>query len=215
MARRRLVLVAALLVALWILAAIATESINPMDTIERLIAVADDLTGATRLTHVTENESGDVDQSPESLAAAASEVLGQEVGVEEYALARMLRNERTPARKGGNQAEAVAIVWVALNDANQHNGGDIVRCITGGKGFGHQLGRKYASGRNDPYDVDLELVRQCMNGELQDPTGGRTHFMHRDGFKTRAEYLAAVKKWTGYGWENSGLDVGTSLEVWT
>lgn len=202
-------------VVLWALLSWGTQTMNPIESISNLIAQADEVIGATRLTHETEDASGNVASSPEALAAEASQTLGQSVGVEEYALARMLRCERTPPHKNGNDGEGAAIVWVCLNDAAAHDGGDIIRCLTNGRGFGKQIGRKYATGRADPYDRDLDLVRRCLSGAIPDPTGGRTHFMHRDGFKTRALYEAAVAKWSGYGWQNSGLDFNTSLEVWT
>jgi len=211
--RRLQIIVLALF--LWALLSVATATINPIESIESLLNAADDLVNATKLTHETEDDAGNVASSPEELAREASETLGQDVGVEEYGLARMLRCERTPAHKDGNDAEGAAIVWVAINDANAHNSGDVIQCLTGGKGFGRQIGRKYATGRLDPYDKDLDLVRRCLDGSIPDPTGGRTHFMHRDGFKTHDLYLAAVTKWKGYGWEDSGLDFGTSLEVWT
>lgn len=212
---RKTLQILVLVIFLWAIMSMATETLNPIESIGNLINEVDDLVGATKLTHETEDDAGNVASSPEELAQTASETLGQAVGVDEYGLARMLRCERTPAHKGGNDGEAAAIVWVAINDANAHDGGNIIRCLTNGRGFGRQIGRKYATGRLDPYDKDLDLVRRCLDGSIPDPTGGRTHFMHRDGFKTHDLYLAAVKKWEGYGWENSGLDFGTSLEVWT
>jgi hypothetical protein len=155
-------------------------------------------------------------RTPEELAAEATETLGSPVYPIEYAMARMLRCERTPAHKGGNDAEAAAIVWVCINDAATHHGGDIMAALTGGKGLGRQGPRAYATGRLDPYDVDLQLVRQCTGGQIEDPTGGATHFMHRGGFKTHEEYLAAVDKWTNeHKWSRIDLDVGTTLEIWT
>jgi hypothetical protein len=200
----------------WALLSWGTETLNPVESIENLLNTVKDLAMATRLTHATEDDNGDVQTSVDDLAAEASATLGEPVSPAEYALARMVRNENTQARKGGNDAERAAIIWVCMNDAAANDGGDIVRCITGKSGkFGHQTGRKYASGRDDPYDIDLDLVRRCYNGQIPDPTGGRTHFMHRNGFETHEKYLATVEKWNGRGWRNSGLDFGTSLEVWT
>ena len=205
----------ALVLLLWAVMSWGTGTLNPVESIQNLLNSIEDLTMATKLTHCTENDAGDVPCSIDDLVAQASEVMGETVSPPEYALARMVRNEMTPAHRGGNDAERAAIIWVCMNDAAANNGGDIVQCITGGHGFGHQTRRKYASGREDPYDVDLDLVRRCYGGQIPDPTGGRTHFMHRNGFETHEKYLAAVEKWTGRGWQNAGLDFGTSLEIWT
>lgn len=201
---------------LWAVVAWGTNTLNPVESLEHLLNTVKDLAMAKKLTNETEDETGRVRSSLDSLAAEASRTLGQTVSPVEYALARMLRCERTPSHRGGNEAEAAAIVWVCMNDAAINNGGDIVQCITGGKGLGKQIGRKYASGRLDPYDIDLDLVRRCYNGQIPDPTRGATHFMHRDGFGTREKYLATVERWSGRGWQRyDDLDFGTSLEIWT
>ena len=205
----------ALVLFLWAILSWGTGTLNPVESIQNLLNSIEDLTMATKLTHCTEDADGNVPCSIDDLVAQASEVAGEAVSPPEYALARMVRNEMTPAHRGGNDAERAAIIWVCMNDAAANNGGDIVQCITGGKGFGHQRGRKYASGREDPYDVDLDLVRRCYGGQIPDPTGGRTHFMHRNGFETKEDYQATVVKWNKRGWENAGLDFGTSLEIWT
>lgn len=202
---------------LWALVAYGTGTLNPLESIGSLINEVNNLMNATKLTSAShKDDETTVVESPETLAAQAGEKLGEVVGVEEYALARMLRCERTREAKGGNEAEGAAIVWVAINDANAHNGGDIVKCLTGGHGFGKQGSlRKYATSLNDPYDVDLYLVRRCLGGQIADPTGGATHFLHRYGFKDPADYESVVAKWQGYGWSKRDLDLGTSLEVWT
>lgn len=201
---------------LWAILSFATGTLNPVESLQNLLSQVDSLVGATRLTDEVEDpDTHNVASSPEQLAWEASRTLGESVGVEEYALARMLRCERTPPLRGGNDGEGAAIVWVCLNDSRANDAGDIVRTITGGKGFGWQRGRKYASGRLDPYDRDLDLVRRCLSGQIPDPTNGSTHFLHRGGFKTTEEYQAVVEKWKGRGWRNSGLDFQTSLEVWT
>lgn len=207
----RLLLVA---MVLWALLALGSGSLNPVRSLAGLLSEVDDLTGARRLTRSTLDGNGNVVESMDELLSQAAEVAGGPVGETEYAVARMLRSERTRGLRGGNDGEGAAIVWVCLNDANAHNGGSVLQALTGGRGFGEQAGRKYSTAR-DPYDRDLELVRSIFAGEVGDPTGGRTHFMHRDGFESEAAYQAAVVKWTGYGWKNSGLDFGTSLEVWT
>ncbi len=210
----RIVLVITVL-AMWLILSWYTESLNPAESAARLASELAEWADEMRLSSATVTDDG-VQESPQELAGQAAATLGAPVTIEEYTLARMVACESTSAAKGGNDEEKEAIVWVALNDANANNGGNIVACVTGGHGYGHQGSlRKYATALNDPTGHHLQIVRDCMTGRVPDPTGGATHFLHRLGFKSRDGYLAAVTKWTGYGWQNVGLDVGTSLEVWT
>jgi hypothetical protein len=201
---------------MWILLSWLTATFNPAESASRLANELSDLVNEMKLTAATVNDDGTVAETPQALATQASTTTGAIVSVEEYALARMVACECTRAARGGNDGEKAAIVWVALNDANAHHAGDIVQCLTGGHGFGHQGSlRAYATSANDPTVAILAVVRSCLTGQTPDPTGGSTHFMHRTGFTDHSAYLAAVSKWQGYGWQNIGLDVGTSLEVWT
>jgi hypothetical protein len=205
---------AILIVFLWVVLSVGTATANPIASFERLLKQADDLASASRLTSSTVDAAGNVLESPDYLAGLATLTMGKTVSVEDYALARMLRSERTISARGGNDAEGVAILWVALNDCAANNRGDMLACLTSGKGFGKQGSRKYSTAR-DPYDVDLALVGQVRSGQVVDPTGGATHFMHRSGFVTPTDYESVVARWAARGWSNVGLDVGTSLEVWT
>jgi hypothetical protein len=90
--------------------------------------------------------------------------------------------------------------------------------LTGGKGFGPEGPRKYATGRSDPTDYHLALVRACQSGATPDPTGGATHFLDKYGFATNhvydpEKYAAAVAQWQSYGWTKV-LDLPHGLEIW-
>jgi hypothetical protein len=210
----RIVLVITVL-AMWLILSWYTESLNPGESAARLAADLAEWANEMRLTSATLTDNG-VAETPQELAGQAASTLGSPVTIEEYTLARMLACESTPERKGGNDEEKQAIVWVALNDANANNAGDIVACVTGGHGYGHQGSlRKYATALQDPTGHHLEVVRDCMTGRVPDPTSGATHFMRRRAFDTHAAYLAVVDTWTKRGWQNIGLDFGTSLEIWT
>jgi hypothetical protein len=205
-------------VTIYLLISWLTMTVNP---VEQGANIANALEGLAnmKLTHATLDDSGSVVETPDDLAAAASEVLGSPVDVEEYALARMVACEALSDVRGGTDEDKVARIWVALNDAEKNHNGDIVTCLTGGLGFGPQGSRAYATGRNDPTDYHLSLVRACRSGATPDPTQGATHFMDKYGFATNhiydpAKYAAAVAKWKSHGWAKI-LDLPHGLEIWT
>jgi hypothetical protein len=206
--------------AIWLALCFLTETLDPLSQVQQLLAAGFAEVQNVRLTDANLDSAGNCVDSPEDLAAAASATLGQPVSVEEYALARMVACESVADLKGGSDADKVARIWVALNDAAANNGGDIVQCLTGGHGFGPEGPRKYATGRNDPTDYHLALVRACVSGAIPDPTGGATHFLDKYGFADADHkydpnaYAAAVAKWTGYGWHRV-LVIGKGLEIWT
>jgi len=213
----QLILVA---VAMWLLISWLTLTLNPVDQAKQF---ANTLAGISnmRLTHATvDPDTGDVAETPDDLASEASLAMGAPVTVEEYALARMVATESLPDIRGGSDADKQARIWVALNDCQKNNGGDVLACLTGGNGFGKQgVSRKYATGRNDPTDYHLALVRACRDGTTPDPTNGATHFLDRYGFATDHvydpdKYHAAVAKWTSYGWSKI-LELPHGLEIWT
>lgn len=219
---RKTITVLLLIVAIWVLLYFVTATLNPASQVQNLLSAGMEITNM-RLTDADQDSAGNCTASPTDLADEASRTLGEPVTVEEYALARMVANEAVADIKGGSDDDKNARIWVALNDANANNGGDVVQCITGGHGFGPQSGRKYstghASGGNDPTDYHLALVRDCLSGATPDPTGGATHFLDRYGFATdhrydETKYLAAVAKWTGYGWSRV-ITIGEGLEIWT
>jgi hypothetical protein len=205
-------------IAIWLVVSWVTLTLDPASQAERIAAA---LAGVSnmRLTRANLDDAGDVIETPEELAAAAAVSMGAPVTVDEYALARMCATECVSDIRGGSDADKIARIWVALNDAAKNNGGDIVQCLTGGKGFGREGPRKYASGRTDPTDYHLALVRGCRSGEIADPTGGATHFLDKYGFATDHiydpdKYAAAVAQWQSYGWRKL-MTIGRGLEIWT
>ena len=218
MRQRQWLTLAVVAVAIWLLLSWYQLTWNPLSQAEQMANALAGL-GNVRLTRATLDDSGNVVETPEDLAAAAAVTLGSPVTVDEYALARMCATESLSDIKGGSDADKNARIWVALNDAAKNNGGDILQCLTGGKGFGPEGPRKYATGRTDPTDYHLALVRACQSGTTPDPTGGATHFMDQYGFATNHiydpdKYAATVALWTSYGWTKV-LTVGKGLEIWT
>jgi hypothetical protein len=220
---RQTVTILAVAVAIWLLLTWVTDSWLPPDQLQRVLNAARELTNM-RLTHAEQDDAGNCTATPEELAAEATQTLGEPISVEEYALARMVANEALSDIKGGDDDDKNARIWVALNDARANNGGDIVQCLTNGRGFGPQPGgRKYSTGHpdggNDPTDYHLSLVQNCMAGTTPDPTGGATHFMDKYGFATNhefdpAKYQSAVNLWQSYGWHRL-MTIGKGLEIWT
>ena len=205
-------------VAIWLVLSVLTDTYDPASQAIQLIGAGIDL-AAMKLTNAQLDSSGNCIASPEDLASQAGATLGSPVGVDEYALARMCACECLQGAKGTDD-DKNARIWVAINDANQNNGGDILQCITGGNGFGPQGGsRKYATGRNDPTDYHLTLARLCQSGATPDPTGGAQHFLDKYGFAAAdgswdsARYAAVVAQWQGYGWTRV-LTIGKGLEIW-
>ena len=219
----KVLLTALIVVAIWLMLSILTSTVNPAEQVQRIFNAGMEITNM-RLTDADQDSAGNCISSPADLAAQASANLGEPVSVEEYALARMVANEALADVKGGTAADKQARIWVALNDASANNGGNILQCLTNGKGFGPQTGgRKYstghAAGGTDPTDYHLALVRDCMSGTTPDPTGGATHFLDKYSFATDhkydpAKYQATVDKWTGYGWSRV-MTIGDRLEIWT
>ena len=205
-------------VAIWLVLSMLTDTYDPVEQVSQVIGAGMDL-AAMKLTNAQLDSAGQCVASPEDLASQAGATLGSPVTVEEYALARMCACESLAGTKGSD-ADKIARIWVALNDAAQTAGGDIVACLTGGNGFGPQGGlRKYATGRRDPTDYHLTLVRLCRNGATPDPTGGATHFMDKYGFADSegtwdsARYAQVVSQWQGKGWTRV-TTIGRGLEIW-
>jgi hypothetical protein len=194
-----------------------TETYDPTEQLTQLFNAGLELTDM-KLTDAQLDSAGNCVDSPEELAAEAAATLGSPVSVEEYALARMCACECAQGARGSD-ADKSARIWVGLNDARQNNGGDVVQCLTGGRGFGPQAGRKYATGRNDPTTHHLALVRSCMSGQEPDPTGGAQHFLDKYGFAgadgawDSARYSQVVAEWQGYGWVRV-TTIGRGLEIW-
>ena len=187
--------------ALLIVAAVlwwAYSGETPVDSAVSLVNALDDAsTRGPRLTTTSQADDGQVHVSPDDLAAQAAEVLGRDVATDALILSRVIRSERS---KGGSELEAACIGWVCMNDALAH-GWSLAYTAIGPDGLcGRQKGWRYASGR-DSYQRDLEIAEEILAGDIEDPTGGAQHFVHRLGFATDAEYQAIVKKWGAEGWK--------------
>jgi len=163
-----------------------------------------------RLTHASTDDNGDIVESPEELAAAASSTLGRDVSVDAYALARNIHSEEG----GSGQSTQLAIAFVAINVA----GGDLVGLLTrckrasGSGKFGSQTGR-WASTASDPYEGDLQVAELALSGQVADPTGGAVHYF-RPGLQDILLGEGKVSKsadevdaaWGGDGYNVPGAD---------
>jgi len=158
-----------------------------------------------RLTRSELDDNLSIPDAPEDLAAAASEVLGRNVDVADYGLARMLRSEEPDA----NDATKAYLVHVAMNDAERKTGGDVLRVLTlssvasrSGK-FGKQTSRRYST-RSDPYQRDL-LIAEAARAEWLgggDRTEGARKFYHQQ--LTEIAGVASLDK-VKASWATEGL----------
>jgi hypothetical protein len=153
-----------------------------------------------RLTHGTQDDAGNVLESPEELAAAAGAVMGREISADTYSIARVVRSEG--ALEGNPRAHVV------LNDAAAL-GWTPTRLVTysqdGSKlgRYGQQRGRRYATSA-DPYEADV-VAAELAAGEYfagVDPTGGATKFVDKGAFGVQqgtGSYAALVESWAADG----------------
>lgn len=188
---------------------------QPGTLLEQLAATAANwVTRGRRLTHTTPNESGDIENDPQSLADEASAVVGREVSLEAYALARMLASEEERA----STTTKVAIAWVAVNEAARR-GVSVPVLLLADRGpgdgfFGEQRGR-YASTAADPYEGDLQAAEAVLSGEIGDITGGAIHF-YRPELQDRLYDMGKTSKtaadidaaWGGNGFTIAGAEEG-------
>jgi hypothetical protein len=162
-----------------------------------------------RLTFATVDDRGVVLEVPASLAQQASEAMGAQVGLDEYALARVLRSEAGSR----SVAEKQAIAWVARNDADDL-GWSITTLATyhntayRDDHFGKQISGRYASG-SDPYEQDLMIARAVLIGELGDNTNGAVKFVHKGAFGVQegtGSYADLLQKWGAEGLAPATVD---------
>lgn len=156
------------------------------------VPVARDLiTQGQRLTRTTIDDDKNAvdangDSDPEALAAEASAVVGREVTVNAYALARMLRSEESSA---GPEVKA-ALAWVCLNSADEKRV-TVLQRLTASKiaardgRFGRQISR-WAATTSDPYENDLAIAEDTMGKFMvypeRDPTNGAVKFVDKRAF---------------------------------
>lgn len=151
------------------------------------------------------NAAGQVPTPPAELLDQAQAVLGREVSMDAYAIARMIRAEGG----GGPVPEKRARAWVAVNDANAHDWSLLYTIAGPDYLFGRQRGWRYASGRTnkdgstvDPYENDLAVAEGVLAGELADNTGGAVKFVDTDAFGVQAgtgTYEETVASWAQEG----------------
>lgn len=164
--------------------------------------VVDLVVRGARLTRATWSDADPltIAEDPEDLAEAASDVAGQVIGVDEYALARMVRSEQPR----GSSDVSTALVHTALNDARAH-GWTVLHTVTVSSvasrtgRFGNQTTRRYST-KDDPFDGDLYVVRvaMAMHAGGDDVTGGALKFVDRDAF-SGGKYDAVVAAWAKEG----------------
>lgn len=165
-----------------------------------------------RLTRATTDDNGDIVESPAELAAQASQVVGRDVNVNAYALARNIHSEEASS----DSPTQAAIAYVAVNVSH----GDIVGLLTRDKNpsgvgkFGHQSGR-WASTAADPYESDLQIAETVLSGNVPDPTNGAVHYfrptlqdiLFNEG-KVRKTSDQIEADWGGQGYTVPGVDSG-------
>ena len=172
-----------------------------------------------RLTHATTDANGDIVETPEDLAAQASQVVGRSVDVNAYALARNIHSEEASS----DAPTQAAIAYVALNVSH----GDVVGLLTRNKNasgagkFGDQRSGRWASTASDPYEGDLQIAETVLGGNVPDPTisdtapMGAIHYFRptlqdilfsQGKVRTTSEQIEA--NWGGDGYTVPGVDSG-------
>jgi hypothetical protein len=170
--------------------------------------LADFTTRGARLTVTTLDASGNIPDDPDELAAAASAVVGYDVPIDIYSLARMGRSE------GVNGKEIR--MHVALNDlADLHTRAPSIATVTdlvtysthaGARGhYGSQSGRRYSTAR-DPYENDLRLAVKVWADRQAgiDRAQGAIKFVDKSSFGAQAgtrSYDAVAAEWMAAGLE--------------
>lgn len=173
-------------------------------------AVVDILVRGARLTRSTwrEDDAQTIAEDPEELAAAAAEVVGQPVDVDEYAAARMCRSEE------GRASDFVkrCLIQTACNDAHSKSW-ELLRILTvssvparSGR-FGHQTSRRYSTAV-DPFDSDLQIARLAIADHAagNDDSQGATKFVDVGAFPSADKYEAVVVSWAKEGLRPFAID---------
>ncbi len=155
---------------------------------------------------------------PAQLARRASAVVGREVNVNAYALARMLRSEHGSA---GPEVKRL-LAWVCLNDAAEL-GWTVIRTLTYSTViqrvgyFGRQITRRYSTAQ-DPYEQDLRIAETVLDERASgsgDPTIGAVKFVDQSAFSSQAgatSYAAVAARWAKEGLQPFRIPVaGSSL----
>lgn len=172
---------------------------------ELAFVVTDMADRGTKLTNTSLDDDGTIPDDPAELAAQASAVMGREVSLDVYALARMIRSE--------GALEGLPRAHVAINDALNLGGWSLARLITYSTVsardglFGKQKSRRYSSA-HDPYVGDVLTAEQAIAEAAAgvDPTGGADHFVDKGGFLHPGQYDDVVTRWGAQGLEPYTVD---------
>lgn len=162
-----------------------------------------------RLNHTTAVD-GIVPDEPDNLIAEAAAVMGEEIGDDTYALARMGRSEGVDGMEFR--------MHVALNDLEalqvRHGRGVYSSVLAmmlhskdpeaDGRFSAQSRGKRYATTR-DPYAGDVQLARKVRTDRENgiDPTFGAVKFVDKSGLD---DYPALVASWAKEGLEPLTLD---------
>ena len=108
----------------------------------------------------------EVQESPQSLAAAASTKLGRPVAPSSFALATLIASEVG----SGNDLAKAAVAWATVT-SSQRRGVSLLKLIAPDGKFGGQLGR-YADSRQAPTLRDLEVAEGVLSNQIANPAPG-------------------------------------------
>lgn len=160
---------------------------------------------------------GNVIETPEQIQAQIIGALGRPVELDAVIMARVGASESP----GATERERAAIQWVLRNDAESHGWSIAFTAYKAGGApdtFGTQAGRRYATtggGRREIHEADLFMAEAILAGQVADPTGGATKFVHYTGYRRFVDFLAAhpkVQAWIDAGARPVALgDVGTLI----
>jgi hypothetical protein len=147
-----------------------------------------------RLTLMTLDEAGNVQEDIDDLTEAAGELLGRPVERDALLLAILSSSEHGNA----GEREKAAIQRVALNRVTGSK--DLLEVLTSGRGLGKQGPRQFATSK-DAFEDDLAIAEANLAGELEDNTHGATRFVHKTGFASLTRYSEVCAKW----YDESGI----------
>lgn len=158
-----------------------------------------------------------VDESPWEIQAQVIGALGRSVDLDAVIMARVIASESP----GGTEREKVAIGWVLRNDAETHGWSIAFTAYEAGGApdtFGSQVGRRYATtggGRREICEQEIWIAEGILSGQIANPVGAATKFIHYTGYRRLVDFLAAhpkVQAWIDAGAQPVALvDVGTLI----
>lgn len=124
-----------------------------------------------RLSTSTPRPDGSVSPSDDELLIQARRV-APGITLDELAAARLIASERGTV---GTMAEWCCIVDAECNRAARA-GRSLYQSLTGGAGFGRQMGKRPASTRQDGYEGHLAAARAVLRGEARGIARGAVRF---------------------------------------